>query len=198
MANKPRGGSRWLGAFLATQHVPAGSHLSTWFHGESVMDRHDRCRRGRSGGPASEKDLEALPTSQVHLEAYTSGLRSPSSTRSIIDPVQSPVNFSRPLHSDGSLGFNDNQESYTHPAFGSPILIEPPKKRKRGHHGRALKKSRKAPRHTFFHSQDPQVRRKSIGTLVAGTLLVIVLTTCKSPYRSLLAHVWRQMELTLT
>lgn len=190
MAKNQRGRSRWLGAFLSTQHVPAGSRLSTWFHGESVMDRHDRRPRARSRGTASEKDLEALPTSRFHLDSYTPGLRSPSSTRSIIDPIQSPVNFSRPLHSDGSRSFSHLQEGYTDPAFDSPILIEPPKKRKSGgHRGRALKSSRKAPRHTFFRSQDPQVRRKSIGTLVSGTLLVIVLTTCKSPYRLLLLHV---------
>ena len=181
MANSQGGGSRWLGAFLATQHVPAGSRLSTWFHGESVMDGHDRRPRARSRGPASEKDIEVLPTSRFQLENHTSGLRSPSSTRSIIDPIQSPVSFSRPLHSDGSRSFSDFQEDCTHPAFGSPTLIEPPKTRKRGHHGRALKNSRKAPRHTFFRSQDPQVRRKSIGTLLTGTLLVVVLTTCKSP-----------------
>ena len=182
MPNNTGGRPRWIYAFLATQRVPPGSRLSAWLHGESVMNGEYRGRRAQNDRLASEEDTEALPTSRYHFENCTPAVRSPSSTRSVIDPIQSPINFSRPLRSDGSRSCSDIQEHYVHPAFGSPVLIEPPKERKRGRGRRQpAKHSINAPRPTFFNSQDPQVRRKSIGTLISGAFLIIVLTTCNPP-----------------
>ena len=165
-ANKPR----WIEAFITTQRIPRGSRLSAWLHGESVMSRKNE--KQSVGG--MRQISRPIPTARHHIENYSPTLR-PA-------PLASPLNFSRPLTDDPFFSSNHEDAAYIHPAFASPDSVDSkPRYINKAHHRPTLAKDgMQKPAPKFFRSKNPRIRRKSIGTLVSGTLLIIVLTTCKS------------------
>ena len=170
-----------MASFLARQRIPPGSHMSAWFHGVSVLgSRNDTEQRPQADRKVSQHHHSVL-TARSRLENYSPGLRSPTSTRSLIDPLQSPINFSRPLTYDPFMDRPPIHGSYVHPAFTSPAAIShPPKKRRIAyrHHLRP-KQDHKAPRRTCLpYITDPHIRQKTFGTLISGIILIIVLTIC--------------------
>ena len=174
--------SGWIKAVIATQRIPPGSRLSAWLHGESVMDRDSEGQQAHGAQHMSEKDVESMPTARHHFENYSPAHRSPASPHCMVDPLGSPINFSRPITHDLFVDIHHQHDSYVHPAFASPAIMESPKNQAKAHNQRpTAKHNLKATAPAFFHSKDPRIRRKSIGTLVSGTLLIIVLTTCKTP-----------------
>ena len=160
------------------------SRLSAWFHGHSVLgDDRSRASRApkfqRSRGRATSRDRSTNPTN-------VSGLRSPSSTRSIIDPTSSPIVGSDPGDS-GVLGRIHREEALRigGTRYDDENIIGATSD------GRtttrlALSRSRKKPsantprRWCFPSFRNNQVKRKAIGCLVSGVLLAIILTTCRS------------------
>ena len=165
---------RWLAVFLETQRIPTGSRLSAWFRGESVMGQTQKDEKD----PACRHDLPITAETTRYLveTAHPHAYDRISTPRG--ETLQSPINFSRPLASDGRSNLS---AEYVHPAFASPFALEkPPKKHKKSTQARNRPKHAKLSRRGWFHDQDPRIQCKSIGTFVSGTLLVIVLTTCTS------------------
>lgn len=160
------------------------SRLSAWFHGHSVVgDNISRSShrvpktsrtRGRSTSPFEPADL-----------ANISGIRSPSSTRSIIDPASSPDVGSGPASisvlnrmNGGEAatisGTRYDEERTTGVEGGIPTRTR-----------LALSRTRRKPRPNTRRQQcfpgfkNRRAKRKAIGCLVSGGLLATILTTCK-------------------
>ena len=163
--------SAWLAMFLEAQRIPPGSRLSLWLHGESAVgdDRRSRHNQGNTQWQDRSSPVVADPTPR---EPASQDRDQPS--RNLLE---SPINFSRPRTYNGS---NASEEQYMHPAFASPIPPDTPHYQSgKPHLERQKPKSRPREGHkSVFHSKDPRVQCKSIGTLVSGVLLTIVLTTC--------------------
>ena len=177
--------SGWIRAFIATQRIPPGSRLSVWLRGESAMDRHSEGQPAHIARQTSEKYDEPIPTARHYFESYPPPHHSPTSPHRMIDPLGSPINFSRPI-THHPFSDTNHHDSYIHPAFASPATLELLEDTTKTHHRRpTAKNSIRAPAPGFFHSKDPRIRRKSIGTLVSGTLLIIVLTTCEAVLQSI-------------
>lgn len=166
MASMPQVSTRpaWLAAFLETQRIPAGSRLSSWFHGESEMGGIRRNPDGPGGIQPRDPIARLQPATRRQQHSAL---------------LQSPINFSRPRTHDGS---NDLDQRYVHPAFASPTSPEPPdyKRVKAQPQKRKMMPKQCVRQRSMFRSKDPHVQCKSIGTLVSGVVLIVVLTTCKS------------------
>lgn len=165
------------------------SRLSAWFHGHSVIgDDRSRASRAskfqRSRGRSTSRDRSTNLTN-------VSGLRSPSSTRSIIDPTSSPIIGSDP----GGSGFLDRIHREEAPRIGGTRYDDEnmtgvtgdSRTRTRLALSRPRRKAANTPRRRCFPSfKNDKVKRKAIGCLVSGVLLGITLTTCRSrpsPYK---------------
>ena len=161
----------WITVFLERQRIPPGSRLSAWLHGESVVRHHGHGRSNQNQHKVRAERPVALETARSHLEDNPSGMQPQ------LRFLQSPINLSQPRTPSDCYHTKD---AYEHPAFGSPILIERPRKTRAIAAGHRKKRQRdlKASRHKFFHSKDPRIQ--CIGTLVSGTLLTIVLATCNT------------------
>lgn len=175
-------------SFAVSQRPRPGTRLSSFLHGESTFHRRKSSKGLRSFPCAS---VQNVPTARHELEHYPPrdetfhpGLRSPSSTRSIIDPLHSPLNVSTPMADNDIADVPDDSAEYVHPAFASPPFPERqrvPQDWRSNRHRRARPKhaSEAAHRRRFPHNADPHTRRKLIGCLVSGTLLTVVMTTCR-------------------
>ena len=159
------------------------SRFSAWFHGHSVIgDERSRASRAskfqRSRGRSTTHDRSANPAS-------VSGVRSPSSTRSIIDPTSSPIVGSDPQDS----GFLDRIHREEAMRIGGTRYDDENVVGATGNSGTRsrliLSRSRRktaanAPRRRCFPSfKNNKVKRKAIGCIVSGGLLAIILTTCR-------------------
>ena len=196
----PQRNPGFLTAFMDSQRPPPGSHLSAFLHGESTFGD------SRSGG---EREEEIQPvrraTAPIHSNPretlqgyYGPGVRPRASTMSIIDPVHSPN--TRPRSPDRSTTLY--QEPGNREASGGNNSRPPPsyewpyqdtgewkKASKHSHHRpdvdfKAWRKARPRPM-LFPNIMDRRIRQKSIGTLLSGTLLTLVLTTCEYKYSTL-------------
>ena len=170
------------------------SRLSAWFHGHSIIgdDRSWASRAAkfqRSRGRSTSHDRSTNPT-------RVSGLRSPSSTRSIIDPTSSPIVGSDP----GGSGFLDRIHREEALQIGGTRYDDENIAGVTGESGTRTRlvlsrPRRKAaattPRRRCFPSfKNNKVKRKAIGCLVSGGLLAIILTTCKSRPSPDLVQAW--------
>ena len=162
---------------LASQRIPRGSRLSGWLHGSSV-------RRNDGRGPP----VHARKTKTSHTSTYcfaaaerenqhqAPGIRSYPSTRGVIDPVHSPTYSPRQL----TYGSDPRHDAYLErlrAELGSVHREHCSKKRRQ-------QKSKRSParkeRFCFPQTKDLKLRQKMIGCFFFGTLLTILLTTCKS------------------
>ena len=163
----------WVTALLETQRIPPGSRLSAWVNGESRVRRQQKGRQSNTSSVHCRKGAKDVATTRFHLEeeppTHVLTRETPQAAS-----LQSPVNFSRPLTAEG---LSNGHGSYLHPAFASPHLLEPPivKQSASQHAG-----SKQLQKPLYLRSKDARVQCKSIGTLVSGTLLTIVLATCES------------------
>ena len=155
------------------------SRFSAWFHGHSVMSSE------RSlvslGTPKTWRTQDRFAPIRCASQANRTSRRSPSSTRSIIDPTSSPNVGAEPRQS-GS--FEPLQVRPVSPIagtrYGSEEVV--------GIQGRtktrtrlALSRPRKKPRHNNEARKcfpDSHVKRKAIETLVFGSILCVALTIC--------------------
>lgn len=136
-----------------------------------------------------KKSLASARSSRLRSEAHVMGLRSPSSTRSIIDPSASPSSTARSFSPDASEhSRRDLDRQSTAPPYlqrESAGVV-----RAERHLERALSRSQrqrtwtsgskgKGNRTCFPNIRDPKTRRKVLGTIISGVILVIMLSICK-------------------
>lgn len=179
--------------------------LSRWFHGTSTMaPRSTDTERGTV--PPSPKSVStsapSLPQLEMsHINLQSPALRSPTSTRSLIDPSSSPSTSARPL---STRSYEASVMSVTTPAqaqvldYGgnSPIDMEAPPEHTMSYENRTRSvrqppqqtrnernKPRWVPRHSrgkvwFPAMEDRIVRTKVFHTLVSGLILAVFLIVC--------------------
>ena len=164
--------------------IQGRSRFSAWFNGHSVIG-DDRSRSSRRAPkPWRTRGHSTSPYEPADL-GNISGIRSPSSTRSIIDPVSSPHIGSGPA-SPSVLNRMNGEEttSISGTRYGGERIIgvdggTPARTRL------ALSRTKRKPtpntqrRQCFPGFKNRKVKRKAIGCLVSGGLLAIILTTCK-------------------
>ena len=201
------GGGRSAPSLLtASQRPPAGSHLSAWLHGDSAVVRHHLDTKCRPTGKRKPVHVRSA-TAPVQRSGDRSNLLAPrplrprASTMSVIDPVQSSNPSARTRTLSNSLyGAPRSRYNSTHAAFEASavpplasgalrdsVVREYTRKgyRRHRHHHRhqtaAWEKPSSKPRPMCFPNiTNRKIRQKSIGTLISGTLLTLVLTTCES------------------
>ncbi len=166
-----------------TQRSRAQSRFSAFFHGRSVKT------------PSSIRTRKAAPTTPIRTPIFdryrTSATRprSPTSTRSIIDPSSSPLSCAESLPSEAFPGFAGTAGRLD-AAFVPPArLLAEGRHLARAvdfsSHRRASRRPKKvekeARRLCFPGIRNLKIRRKVIGCLISGSILVLVLTICTSP-----------------
>ena len=162
---------------IASQRIPRGSRLSGWLHGSSVR---------RSDG--NRPPVHARKTKTSHTSTYcfaaaeqghqtqAPGIRSYPSTRGVIDPVHSPTYGPRQL----TYGSDPRHAAYLE-RLRAELGSVPRKQCSKKRNGQKSKQSpAKDERFCFPQIKDLKLRQKMIGCVFFGTLLTILLTTCKS------------------
>ena len=164
--------------------------LSAWFHGHSVIG-DNRSRSSRRARKTWRTRGHSMSPCEPADFVNNSGIRSPSSTRSIIDPASSP-NVGSGLASTSVLGHMNGEEStsISGTRYDGDRIIGcegGTRTRTRLALSRPKRKPRPNPqrRHCFPGFKNRKVKRKAIGCLVSGGLLAIILTTCKFSTRSI-------------
>ena len=162
----------------------ARRRYSSFFHGDSVVTgvRETNSVHTRKAGVTLQR------SSRMRNE-HARGLRSPTSTRSLIDPRSSPMSTTRSISPDTfeRLRRNANRPVMAHlrPERNSGEL-DPAER----HLARAIGCTRlrqawpgaaqeKGNRRCLPNVRNPKIRSKLIGCLVSGGSLAVMLTTCK-------------------
>lgn len=161
----------------------AQSTFSAFFHGHSVITTSNAHPR---------KDDPTAPVrtpiyDRYHTDAARS--RSPTSTRSLIDPSSSPLSYAESLPSEALPGFERgagrSEMAHIPPSRLPAEDQHPGRAGDLSRHRRARRKSKKAEKETrrlcFPGVRNPKIRRKVVGCLISGSLLVTVLTICMFP-----------------
>lgn len=164
--------------------------LSAWFHGHSVIG-DNRSRSSRRAPKSWRTRGHSMSPYEPADSVNISGIRSPSSTRSIIDPASSP-NVGSGLASTSVLNHMNGEQSTSiggtrydgERVIGceggtrtrTRLALSRPKRKPRPNTQR---------RHCFPGFKNRKVKKKTIGCLVSGGLLAIILTTCKFSTRSI-------------
>lgn len=161
--------------FIATQRIPRGSRLSGWLHGSSVRDNSGR-RPPIHTRKTSHTSTYCFAAAERGHQRHAPGIRSYPSTRGLIDPVHSPTYGPR----QPAYGSDSRHEVYLERLRAE--LGSAPRERcsKRRHQQKSRRAPAKNERLCFPQIKDSKMRQKIIGCLFFGTLLTIVLTTCKS------------------
>ena len=171
------GHSPRMDRFIASQRIPRGSRLSGWLHGSSVRRNDGRRPPVQSKKPkTSHTSTYCFAVAEQEDQRHVSGIRSYPSTRGLIDPVHSPTYSPRQL-THGSDPRHDAYLERLRAELGSVP-------REHGNKRRHQQKSKRSPpvkkqRLCFPQIKDLKTRQKIFGCLFFGTVLTIVLTTCK-------------------
>ncbi len=177
----------------ASQRPRQHSRLSAFLHGFSVIG-DESCptpSRPRKMYHYSTQCYARTPRRiRTQRNANATGLRSANSTRGVIDPVHSPTSATWPLSSYIQDESYRDRQRLTMDAHHSPVLTDMGDLRPKTRHRR--KRTRGAhkddPKSVWLHNKDPKIRKKVIGCLIFGTLLIIVLTTCMPPLLTTTIH----------
>ena len=161
------------------RRTDSSSRFSPWFHGHSVM-RSERPRAFTIRAPKTWRMQDRVAPDACASPARWIGRRSPSSTRSIIDPTSSPNVGAAP----------SPPEPHSQP--GTPIAgtryeseeVIGVRGRTRTRPRLALSRPRKKPQHRnsegrkwcFPGIQTAPVRRKVVGTLSSAVILCLLFT----------------------
>ena len=151
------------------------SKISIWFHGRSVVGNEKR--------RATKTWLNMNPgaTSRIHMDLpRTSGLPSPSSTRSLIDPSSSPNLGSDPATSN-VLNRMCEEEPMPHLTrrYDEEEHVAMTNSYRTRTRLALSRPRRKPPRGWFPRTKSRKLKRKAIGCLISGGLLTAVSTICK-------------------
>lgn len=161
----------------------ARHRLSSFFHGESIVSSVRKTSHTRKNSSRSAS------SSQPQSEQHVLGLRSPTSTRSLIDPGASPISSTRSISPDT---FEHLRRTSQHPV-GAHCGLEREhtgNTRAERHLSRALSNPRrprplicarkKKRRWACFPTIDnPDIRTRAVGCVISGGTLVILLSICK-------------------
>lgn len=170
---------------LGTSHT--SSRFSTWFHGRSVVGSERSHHLVSSPKEWRTRGRSESPERRAALGLRTEH-RSPSSTRSIIDPTSSPNIGSEPVQPNSFDRSNMNLVSpiaatrcVEEDAIGvsGRIRVQTRLALSRPRRETTLKKQGRG---CFPSVQDRRIKRKIIGTLVSGIALCVILTTCMPFY----------------
>jgi len=179
-----------LGARPMEPQQRSGNRFSAFFHGTSVLtDRTGRpLQHGR--GPLSNGSPAVLPRLDMsHLNASATNQRSPTSTRSVIDPSSTPASSVR---SFSATAFNGSAE--ISPLSAQVHLLSPRTQDLWPEplvHRKTVRRVRHAPRWRPRHSsglicfpfmRKRGMRRKVFYCVLSGSILVISLIICMSKH----------------
>lgn len=163
----------------------ARRRYSSFFHGDSVVTgvRKTNSAHTRKAGITLHRP------SPTRNEQQATGLRSPTSTRSLIDPSSSPVSTTRSISPNTFERFrrDSNRPVMAHlrPGWTSGELD-----RAERNTARAIVRPRrritcpglaqeKGKRRCLPNIRNPKIRSKLIGCLISGGCLAMMLTICK-------------------
>ena len=171
--------------FIASQRIPRGSRLSGRLHGSSVRRTDGRRPLVQTKKPkTSHTSTRCFAVAEQENQRHVSGIRSYPSTRGLIDPVHSPTSGPRQL----TCGPDPRHDAYLERLRAE--LGSGPREHgnKRRHRQTSKRLSVKTQRLCFPQIKDVRMRQKIFGCLFFGTLLTIVLTTCKLSHPVLHTH----------
>lgn len=159
----------------------AQSRFSAFFHGQSVLTR-ERYRTPQVGLKAASSRPHVY-MAEDSLRRHNPVSRSRTSTRSLIDPVSSPVTSHGTPHTEDIWHYRGAcfrpvstvVDSLRYPLGRNGVSNVPQIQRER--HSRSRKPKKKLG--CFSAIEDRQFKHKFIGTLISGTLLILLLTICK-------------------
>ena len=174
--------------FMASQRPPRGSRLSAWIHGFSTVN-DDRGRPSKHNRKVSHTSTYCYSrTPRRGSQDPATRLRPVNSIRGVIDPVHSPSHGTFPTLTHNQEGEDHYRAHPTYNDYQARMVPEmgraPPETR---HRRTRTKQVRKNGQQAFLvNTPDPIIRRKTIGCLLFGTLLTIVLTSCTPSLPTLL------------
>lgn len=136
---------------------------------------------------------------RARIEESNPILRSPTSTRSLIDPVSPPLTTYSPITSDESAQFQRRDQPNPPPlAHTRPRRTSGDLRRAERHLERAIDRSRRRQgrrrmntvnkagktrkRKCFPAVRNPKIRRKIFGSLISAMILSILLIICTPPH----------------
>ena len=160
------------------------TRFSAWFHGNSIVGREPSGHFVHAPKAWRTRARSESPELRTGLE-HCSRDRSPSSTRSIIDPTSSPNIGGEHIQSHA---LHRSSQSTLSPIAGTryeqeEVVGVPGRQRTRTRlalsRPRRNRSSNKEGRKCFPGVKSPKIKRKIIGTLLSGIALSIMLTTCE-------------------
>lgn len=173
----------------------ARRRYSSFFHGESVVTDTPSTYSQTSPRKSNKISHRSF---RARVEESNPTLRSPTSTRSLIDPVSPTLTTYSPITSDEFAQFqqpdhhNPPPLAHTRPQRTSGDLrraerhLERAIDRSRRRQGRRRtnavnKAGRKGKRKCFPAVRNPKIRRKLFGSLISAIILSILFIICASP-----------------
>ena len=163
--------------FIASQRIPRGSRLSGWLHGSSVRRNDGRKPPVQTKKPkTSHTSTYCFAVAEQENRPHLSGIRSYPSTRGVIDPVHSPSYSPTQL----THGSDPRHAAYLERLRAELGSVPREHGNKRRHQQKPKRSPVKKQRLCFPQIKDLKTRQKILGCLFFGTVLTIVLTTCKS------------------
>ena len=166
-----------MNRFIDSQRIPHGSRLSGWLHGSSVRGKDGRNPPAQTRKPqTSHTSTYCFAAAEREHQHHAAGIRSYPSTRGVIDPVHSPTYSPRQL----TYGSDPRHEAYLQRLRVELGSVPREHGSKKIHRQKPKRSPAKNEPLCFPQIKDPQTRQKAMGCLFFGTLLTIVLTTCKS------------------
>ena len=163
--------------FIASQRIPRGSRLSGWLHGSSVRRNDRRKPPTHTRKPKiSHTSTYCFAAAEREHQDHAPGIRSYPSTRGLIDPVHSPTYGPRQL----TYGPDPRHDAYLQRLRAEMGSVPRERCSKKRHQQRSKHSPAKSERLCFPQIKGLKMRQKMIGCFLFGTLLTIVLITCKS------------------
>ena len=161
--------------FLASQRIPRGSRLSGWLHGASVRSKDSKKPHRTRKTQTSHTSTYCFAAAEQGRQHHSPGIRSYPSTRGVIDPVHSPTYSPRQL----TYGSDPRHAAYLERLRAELGSVPREHGGKKRHRQKSKSSPAKNERCCFPQIKDLRLRQKMIGCFVFGTLLTILLTTCK-------------------
>lgn len=174
------------------QQAWARQRYSSFFHGESVVASIPSTSFRTSPRKSNKTSRCSF---RARIEESNQTLRSPTSTRSLIDPVSPPLTTYSPITSDEFAQFHRRDHPNPPPlAHTRPRRTSGDLRRAERHLERAIDRSRRRQgrrrmntvnkagktrkRKCFPAVRNPKIRRKIFGSLISAMILSILLIIC--------------------
>ncbi|KAL8769176.1 MAG: hypothetical protein Q9209_004810 [Squamulea sp. 1 TL-2023] len=157
----------------------AQQRFSAFFHGHSVLTK-ERYRSPTVPPKASDIGPSLGPTEIVDLRTNGRALRSRTSTRSLIDPIASPISSPGSPHTEElwyyrGAYFRPVPTLAPSPRHESPRRSDTPNQTTSRRERPSLPRRQNNKRRCLTTSKDRRIKYKGIGSLISGTLLALFL-----------------------